>query len=300
MLTNSGHTLSGDSGTAVTLSLGDNLAFDGDATKGVAFAVAKATNLVTYSVTVADASSSQKGVATFNTASFDVTSGDVTIKTAGVTNTQLANSTISFTGTSGSDPVSLGETLTFSSTVTGLVATAVTANAIALDVRNATTTETGVASFNTDHFSVSTGAVSLAASIDDLNNVSSADAAATGDLLTKTAGDWQPVSRATLAGTINLGDLGNVGTATPTDGHVLTGSGTEWEGQKIYHLETVSVAATTWSVTHNIGQKYCNVTVVDASDEVVIPQSITFNSTTALTVVFNTAIAGKVVVMGIA
>jgi hypothetical protein len=53
-------------------------------------------------------------------------------------------------------------------------------------------------------------------------------------------------------------------------------------------------------VTHALGVQYCNVTVVDATDEVVIPQSITFTSTSALTVTFNTAVAGKVVVMGIA
>ena len=58
--------------------------------------------------------------------------------------------------------------------------------------------------------------------------------------------------------------------------------------------------STTWTVAHSLGQMYCNVTVVDAGDEVVIPQSITFNSATQLTVTFNTAIAGKVVVMGIA
>lgn len=53
------------------------------------------------------------------------------------------------------------------------------------------------------------------------------------------------------------------------------------------------------TVTHNIGQKYCNVTVVDSSDEVIIPQSIKFDTANQLTVTFNTAIACKVVVMGV-
>ena len=65
-----------------------------------------------------------------------------------------------------------------------------------------------------------------------------------------------------------------------------------------YYLHDQSSASTTWTVTHNIGSKYCNVTVVDGSDEVIIPQSITFNSTTGLTVAFNVAITGKVIVMG--
>ena len=59
------------------------------------------------------ATSSNAGVATFNTASFLVTSGDVTIKSAGVSNTQLVNSTI----TLGSTSTALGAT---TSSVAGL------------------------------------------------------------------------------------------------------------------------------------------------------------------------------------
>ena len=58
-------------------------------------------------------------------------------------------------------------------------------------------------------------------------------------------------------------------------------------------------SATSHTVTHNIGQKYCNVTVVDSADEVIIPQSIKFDSTTGLTVTFNAAIACKVICMGV-
>jgi len=46
-----------------------------------------------------EATSSNKGVATFNTANFSVTSGDVTIKDGGVANAELANSGL--TGTAG-------------------------------------------------------------------------------------------------------------------------------------------------------------------------------------------------------
>lgn len=57
---------------------------------------------------------------------------------------------------------------------------------------------------------------------------------------------------------------------------------------------------TTHTVTHSIGQKYCNVTVVDATDNVVIPESIQFTDANSLVVTFNSAIACKVVVMGLA
>ena len=59
-------------------------------------------------ISAEDATSSNKGVATFNTASFAVSSGDVTIKSAGVSNAQLVNSSI----TLGSTSTSLGGTTT--------------------------------------------------------------------------------------------------------------------------------------------------------------------------------------------
>lgn len=258
MLTNSSITLNGDVGSFAR-ALGTTLIIEGDSTKGVS---TDASVAGTVTITMADASASQKGVATFNTADFDVTSGDVTIKAAGVDNVQLVNSSITVAGTTGSDAVALGETLTVVGGHTE-VTTAVTANQIAVSVADATTTTKGIASFAAADFSVTAGAVSL-------------------------VGKALP----------SLTDVDDA--TTPTDGHVLTGNGTAWVNQKVYHLETVSSAATSWTVTHNIGQKYCNVTVVDSSDEVVIPQSITFTSTTALTVTFNTAITGKVIVMGIA
>ena len=63
-------------------------------------------NSLTYSI--ATATSSNHGVATFNTADFGVSSGDVTIKTGGVSNAQLENSSITINGSA----YSLGDTAT--------------------------------------------------------------------------------------------------------------------------------------------------------------------------------------------
>lgn len=67
-----------------------------------------------------------------------------------------------------------------------------------------------------------------------------------------------------------------------------------------YFLYTATGAATSHTVTHNMGNKYANVTVVDASDSVIIPQSIVFDDVNSLTVTFNTSITCKVVVSGLA
>lgn len=66
-----------------------------------------------------------------------------------------------------------------------------------------------------------------------------------------------------------------------------------------YFLYTSTAAAATHVVTHALGSQYANVTVVDSTDNVIIPQGIQFNSTTQLTVTFNTAIDCKVVVSGL-
>jgi hypothetical protein len=68
----------------------------------------------------------------------------------------------------------------------------------------------------------------------------------------------------------------------------------------LYDAVTTPNSATVHTINHNIGQKYCNVTVVDNADEVIIPQSIVFNDAYTLTVTFNVAITCKVVVMGVA
>jgi len=67
---------------------------------------------------VQDASTSAKGIASFSSGTFSVSSGAVDVKTGGISNTQLANSSITVTGgtgvsTSGS-PVSLGGSVTIS------------------------------------------------------------------------------------------------------------------------------------------------------------------------------------------
>lgn len=98
-----------------------------------------------------------------------------------------------------------------------------------------------------------------------------------------------------------LDELADVEVSAPAAGDTLvyvSGDST-FQNRKIYHVYESPSAATSHTVNHDIGQKYCNVTVVDDTDEVVIPQSITFGGPNTLTVTFTSAIDCKVIVMGV-
>ena len=113
-------TVAANTGTADEISLGtDTLTFTGS--NGVGTAVTN--NTITISGV--DASTSTKGVASFSSNSFDVTTGAVSIKTGGVSNDQLAgsianNKLLNSSITLGNRSISLGSTDTVISGVTEL------------------------------------------------------------------------------------------------------------------------------------------------------------------------------------
>jgi len=63
--------------------------------------------------------------------------------------------------------------------------------------------------------------------------------------------------------------------------------------------EEVTTASATHVVNHNLGNKYATVVVTDENDEVMIPQSITFNTANSLTVTFAGASLCRVIVTGV-
>jgi len=128
-----------------------------------------------------DASTSNKGVASFNSSDFSVSSGAVSIKTGGVSNDQLAgsiantklsNSTITIDDGTTSRAVDLGDTFKFSTTE-GITFTVSSSDSATIQADLATASTVGAAKFNTDNFLVTNGDVTIKSqgvNADELNN----------------------------------------------------------------------------------------------------------------------------------
>jgi hypothetical protein len=125
--------IAGDSGTDTVALATDTLTFDGTG------AISTTVTNNNIAISVATATSAVLGVATFNTASFAVTTGDVTIKSAGVTNAQLVNSSFFIGTTSISLGDASGTTSSLAVNISGKATTAGTADQVANSVTFAVT-----------------------------------------------------------------------------------------------------------------------------------------------------------------
>jgi hypothetical protein len=265
MLSNSSVTIDVDSSGSGALALGGTLSILGTSGQGVSTAAATVAGQPVVTINIANASASQKGVSQYDASIFTVTAGNVTLTDGGVVNTKLANSTITVTGSAGTSSVALGSTLGVVGDGNTGITTVSSGGTLTLTNALATNSIVGVAKFAINDFAV--------------------DASANVTL--------QPLP---------LAKLSTVALSAPTSGQVLTysNSAAKWKNESIYFLYQSGSPALTHTIAHNLGQKYCSVTVVDATDEVVIPQSITFNDNNTLTVTFTSSINCSVVVLGLA
>tara|TARA_R100001530_G_scaffold134094_1_gene108379 strand:- start:60 stop:2099 length:2040 start_codon:yes stop_codon:yes gene_type:complete len=106
-----------------------------------------------------DASTSNKGVASFHSDNFSVSSGAVTIKDSGVANAELVNSSITIASGGDSTAIALGGTATFSAGEG--IDVAESSGTVTISGEDATTSNKGISSFASGDFSVSSGAVSI-------------------------------------------------------------------------------------------------------------------------------------------
>ncbi|MDD4781250.1 MAG: hypothetical protein PHT02_11720 [Tissierellia bacterium] len=83
--------------------------------------------------------------------------------------------------------------------------------------------------------------------------------------------------------------------SSSTSGKIIVLGGVSF-GNAYYTKDFTS--STTWSVTHNLGNKYVQVQCIDSSDNIIEPQSIELVDEGSLEVTFGTATAGRVIVTG--
>ena len=259
---NTSFTLAADSGSNDTFNTGETLTFFGG--EGIDTTVAN--NAIT--VAAEDATASNKGIASFSSDDFDVSSGAVTVKAAGITNAQLAGSIANAklansAVTIGSDAISLGGSRT---DINGLTS---------LDVDNITIDGNTVSSTNSNGNIVldpnGTGTVDVSgAKITTVGTPSQSTDAATKGYVDGVVNGLDVKKSVDFASTANVAGTYNNGAGTITagsNGALSMDGGSPAIGQRVLLKDqTDSVQNGIYSVTTagNAGAAYVLTRATDA------------------------------------
>ncbi len=233
--------IAGDSSSTDSVNLvSDTLSFTGTG------AVSATVGSDTVTIGVANASSSVKGLASFASTNFTVSSGavsakDITLSGDSGSAAATIGETFTFTGGEGIDTSATGTTVTIaaedsSATNKGVVIVAAgegidvsySSGTATVSGEDATTSNKGVASFNSNDFSVSSGAVSIASISNSQIDNSQVTIGSTQVNLGATAASLAGLTNVTASGAITGGSLvadnltlnGNELSSTNTNGNI--------------------------------------------------------------------------------
>jgi hypothetical protein len=212
--------IAGDSSSSDSVNLvSDTLSFTGSGT--VSATVASDT----VTIAVSDATTSAKGLASFASANFTVSSGavsakDITLSSDSGSAAATIGETFTFTGGSGIDTSATGTTVTIaaedsSATNKGAVIVAAgegidvsySSGTATVSGEDATTSNKGIASFNSNDFSVSSGAVSIGSISNSQIDNSQVTVGSTQINLGATASSLAGLTNVTASGVITGGSL---------------------------------------------------------------------------------------------
>ena len=113
-----------------------------------------------------------------------------------------------------------------------------------------------------------------------------------------------------LSGSLEVvnGNISGSATSTGSFGHIETPGNLEVAGTGSFNVVSASVylgqvgarfvfsqgtPSSTWSINHNLGLQHPNVTVYNSDDQIVIPQSVTADGGTSMTITFSEPVAGS-------
>jgi hypothetical protein len=160
-------------------------------------------------ISVATATSSVKGVATFNTSGFVVTSGDVALKT---------NVAQSISGDTGS-AIPATNAFTIAGTSAQGIVTSATGSTVTVTASNATSSQKGVATFNTASFTVTSGDVTIKSA--GVSNAQLANSSVTvGSTSISLGASATTIAGLTQVDVNNIRITGNTISSTDTNGNI--------------------------------------------------------------------------------